>query len=123
MQYSSVPEISREEYEQMIQSGNSELVASALLSIAYWDKDWQWVEQELLKFVNSPNQQVRYTSILGFGYTARVNSNLNTDLVEPLLRKVAADDPDAMIRGTAEDALEDIEMFIHRPHRATARLN
>jgi hypothetical protein len=121
MQYQSVPQLSREEYARMIASHEASEVSTALLGIAYWERDWQWAQSQLLTFVDSHDSQVRYTAVLGFGHIARFNGKLDTDSIEPVLRRIAESDHDSKIRKVAEDTLEDINIYIHRPkqqHRA-----
>ena len=120
MRYEAVPQISREQYEGMIGTHDPAKIASALLSIAYWDCDWNWVQEQLLSFVDHADPQVRYTAILGFGHVVRFNGQLDCQKVEPVLKRIAThdDSPEQFqIRSTAEESLEDIEIHIHRPRR------
>jgi hypothetical protein len=120
MRYEAVPQISREQYEEMVGTHDPAKIASALLSISYWESDWRWTQDQLLSFVDHIDPHVRYTAVLGFGHIARFNGQLDCDKVEPVLKRIAARDDAAekfQIRGTAEDTLEDIELFIHRPRR------
>jgi hypothetical protein len=104
----------------MIRSNESAQIASALLSISYWESDWRWAQDQLLSFVDNSDPQVRYTCALGFGHIARFNGKLELDKVEPILKRIATTDsapPEMFVRGTAEDSLEDIEIFIRRPRQ------
>jgi hypothetical protein len=120
MKYEAVNQITREEYALMIQSNEPAQIASALLSISYWERDWRWAQDQLLSFVDHSDPHVRYTSVLGFGHIARFNGKLDVDKVEPILKRIANTDnapSEMLVRGTAEDSLEDIEIYIHRPRR------
>jgi hypothetical protein len=118
MKFEAVRQITRVEYVQMIQSNEPSQIASALLSVSYWERDWRWAQDQLLSFVDHSDPHVRYTSVLGFGHIARFNGKLDLDKVEPILKRIAtADNAPLEIRGTAEDSLEDIEIYIHRPLR------
>jgi hypothetical protein len=120
MKYEAVPQISREQYEEMIGTNDPAKIASALLSISYWDRDWNWVQEQLLSFTDHPEPHIRYTAVVGFGHVARFNGQLDCNRVEPILKRMATQDdaPEKFhIRGTVEDSLEDIEIFIHRPRR------
>ena len=120
MQYQAVRQITRKEYEQMLQTNDPVAIASALLSISYWEDDWRWAQDQLLSFVDHADPHVRYTAALGFGHIARFNGQLDLDKVEPILKHMATSDeaPSEMfVRGTAEESLEDIEIFIHKPRR------
>lgn len=104
----------------MTATGEPQSIASALLSIAYWGKDWRWAQSELMRFHEHSDAHVRRMCALGFGHVARVNGMLDTEMVEPLLRRMARSEnapPEVLVAGTAEDALEDIEIFVHRPRR------
>jgi hypothetical protein len=77
-------------------------------------------QDQLLLFTEHLDPHVRYTAALGFGHIARFNGQLDLEKVEPVLKRMAADDdspPEMFVRGTAEDSLEDIEIYIHRPRR------
>jgi hypothetical protein len=120
MQYQTVRKITREEYEQMIQTNDPAMISSALLSISYWESDWRWAQEQLLLFTEHRGPRVRYTAALGFGHIARFNGQLDLEKVEPVLRRMASSDdspPEMFVRGTAADSLEDIEIFIHKPRR------
>jgi hypothetical protein len=120
MRYEAVRQISRQEYAEMIQTNTPATIASALLSTSYWERDWQWAQDELLLFVEHPSPQVRFTAALGFGHIARFNGKLDIEKVEPVLKRMAAHDPappESFVRGTAQDSLDDIEIYIHKPRR------
>jgi len=125
MRYEAVGRITREEYEQIIQATNPARIASALLSISYWQGDWQWIQDQLLSFIDHNDYWVRRNVIQGLGHVARVNGQLDTEKVELVLRSIAAkplgkeaESEDEMhLRGAAEDALEDIQIFIHQRNR------
>lgn len=117
MHYVSVPEINRETYAAMVGSQDASTVASALLSIAYWEKDWHWAQEQLLQFVDHTDSHVREIAVQGFGHVVRFNLRLDTDKVEPVLKRIANDDTSQQVRGTAEDTLEDLEIYIHRPRK------
>jgi hypothetical protein len=120
MQYEAVRQITRKEYEQMIQTNDPAMISNALLSISYWESDWRWTEDQLLLFAEHRHSRVRYTAALGFGHIARFNGHLDFDKVEPVLKRMAnsgGSPPEMFVRGAAEESLEDIEIYIHKPRR------
>ena len=106
----------------MIETNDPATIASALLSISYWPGEWRWIQDQLLLFADHNHYWVRRNAVQGLGYVARVNGKLDVERVEPVLQSIATRPSDRQtesndemhLRGAAEDALEDIEIFIYR---------
>ena len=107
----------------MIETNDPVRIASALLSISYWPGEWRWIQDQLLSFVDHKDYWVRRNAVQGLGYVPKVNGQIDTARVEPVLQRIAAKPPgketedEMYLRGAAEDALGDIETFIHRRNR------
>lgn len=113
MQYKKVPTSNRDYCIQQLETGESQAIVEALLSLAFHDPDWQFVQELLIKYSRSSIPDVRYMAILCFGHITRIHGKLDKERVMPIL-KAALEDPDWRIRGTSEDVLEDIEIFYGR---------
>ena len=66
-----------------------------------------------LSLMDHPNEQVRSNAALGLGHIGRTCGEVSTDLVLPALERMTVD-PQAIVRGAAEDALGDIRMFARK---------
>jgi hypothetical protein len=101
--------MSRPELEALIESGNEKAIIDALLSAAYYDSDWRWVQGVCLRFLDHTDLRVRSNAAICLGHIARIHRNLDLDVVLP---KLLALKGDAAIAPWVEDALEDIHFFL-----------
>ena len=109
MQYKAVVERSRSDIEMLLRSGDSTDVVDALLSAAYYDPDWRWVQGQCLSFSRHEDQNVRWVSATCFGHLARIHRQLDLELV---LQRLVEMKSDPLVAAAAEDALEDIRFFL-----------
>lgn len=110
MTYLEVVPISREEAESAILSDDPDAICNALLQLTYHDPDWQWVQNLCLQFVQYKDMNIRGLAVTCLGHLARIHGVLNTEKVVPILKDLRHDSD---IGGKVEDALDDIQMFIH----------
>ena len=109
MDYREVLPISRSEAESLLESGNGAAIIDALLSSAYHDPDWQWVQYRCVELLNHSELPVRRVAVTCLGHLARIHRTLDLNVVVPRLSALRAD---GSIRGWVEDALEDIRIYI-----------
>jgi hypothetical protein len=83
----------------------------------YGDGDWRVSQELYLTLLDHHDHQVQALAATCLGHLARVYGQLDEDRVVPALRHVRAR---PHVRGTAGNALEDIEIFLH-PRRARWR--
>ena len=114
MDYDQPEPISRTEIERQIATDTAEAICPALVSAALFEGDWRWVEALCLRMARDPRPDVRACAVVSLGHLARIHGALHVDQVIPLLNELV-DDP--QIGGRAEDALDDIRMFIGSPQR------
>ncbi len=112
MRYHQIPPISRDEAEATFAGDDPFAINEALLGITFYDDDWRWVQGHCLRLAHHPSSTVRSLAGLCFGHLARIHRDLDLEVVLPVLHELTQH-PDT--RGQAEDALSDIEMFLHRP--------
>lgn len=105
-EYQPVEQRTREQVEAMLLSGNEKQVARALLSAAYYDPDWRWVQAQCLYFLTHNDVGVRRNAANCLGLLAVFHNKLDTAVVLPALEK-AAEDPE--VKAWAEDSLDDIK--------------
>lgn len=82
---------------------------AALLSLAFHDPDWRWVQEQCLHYAKHRSVAVRGQAALCLGHLARIHRALDLKVAMPVLRELASK-PET--RGQAADALSDIEIFI-----------
>ncbi len=107
--YHKVVPISRKDAEVAFSSGNSDRIGDALISIAFYDPDWRWVQDKCLYFIDSSLPDVRRLSKICLGHLARIHGKLEMNKVLPILERLRNN---AEVSGTVEDTFEDIEIFI-----------
>ena len=108
MKYHEVLPMSRSELEAGIDSGNQKAIIEALLSAAFYDADWRWVQEICLRFLDHTDTNVRWIAATCLGHIARIHKVLDLDLVLPKLVSLKAD---PAIGPSVETALDDIRFF------------
>lgn len=111
MIYREPQPITRGKAEASFASGDTEDIATALVDAAFHDPDWRWVQSKCLEFAGSANGTLRRISATCLGHLARIHKQLDLEMVAPLLLKLLQDS-EVYVRGSADDALADIEMYI-----------
>lgn len=101
--------MSRSELDALIDSGNEAAIIEALLSAAYYEPDWQWVQGVCLKFLDHADLGVRSNAAICLGHLARIHKKLDLELVLPKLLALKSDEA---LRPWAEEALGDIYFFL-----------
>jgi hypothetical protein len=109
MQYTELGPITRAAADEAFASNDPARICTAMVAVALNDPDWEYVEATCLQLLTSPLLDVRRVACTCLGHTARIHLALHRDVVEPLLLGLLAD-PE--IGGWAEDALDDILIFL-----------
>jgi hypothetical protein len=99
----------RAELEADLNSGDVETIATALLSAALHDECRTYVETRVIRFLQHEEPSVRGVAALAAGHFARIHRQLSTATIVPLIEVLLGD---TRTRGKAEDALEDIHIFL-----------
>ncbi len=107
MRYEPTNNITQTEADNIFQHGNAQEIVDALPSVTYHDEDWQWVEAHCITFLDDPREEVRAIAATCLGHLARIHGVLHLDRVIPALQAHLTD-----TAGHAQDALDDIEVFI-----------
>ena len=103
--FENVGPIDRAAAEVEFASGDSLRICKALVSLAFHDPDWHWVQDICLRFLNDNNPEIGGVSATCLGHLARIHGKLDRERVVAALRN-RLDDPE--IGGRVEDALDDI---------------
>jgi hypothetical protein len=109
VKYRAVVERDREELEILLRSRDQQDVQDALLSAAYYDPDWKWVQANCITLSHHPVHQVRQIAATCLSHLARIHRQLDLELVLQRLAELK-DDPQA--KASAEDALDDIRFYL-----------
>lgn len=108
MQFQQISPISKAEAIAAFESGNSNQICNALVSIACCESDWRWAQEKCLHFLENEDPEISGLAATCLGHIARVQKTLDKERVVAALRKQLKN-PD--IAGQVEDALEDIGLF------------
>ncbi len=109
LRYRGVIERDRGEVEVLLRSGDVQDVQDGLLSAAYYDPEWHWVQTKCLAASRHSDFRVRWVAATCLGHLARVHGQL--DLV-PALERLAESKNDPLVKAGAEDALDDIRFYL-----------
>jgi hypothetical protein len=112
LEYEPIPVLSRAEIEDAIERDDPQQLLYAVLSAALYSDDQKWGQEICLRLASHFHPHVRGNAILGFGHIARRHSSLDQTRVKQAIERALVD-PDAYVRGHAEDAADDIEHFLH----------
>lgn len=110
MEYREIFPQERSELERLLNSGNEQAITDALLSAAYYDPDWKWVQETSLRYLDHPDKSVRWNAVTCFSHIARIHRQLDTEVVVPKLRTMLKTDLD--LASNVQDTLDDIKWFL-----------
>jgi hypothetical protein len=82
-------------------------VATTLVSAAFYDPDWRWVESECMRLIEDPHADIRGVAATCIGHLARIHGVIS----ERARSRVEAMLGDTEVAGVAKDALDDIRQF------------
>ena len=109
LQFEQPRPISKNEALLALSSDCVDVVATTLVRIALWEPDWPWAEDIFLKSLGDKRKEVRSAALTSLGHLARLHRTLHVSLVLPAITELLID-PDCA--GVAQDALNDIRMFV-----------
>jgi hypothetical protein len=110
MQFEQPDVRSREDLETDLASHDRQRICTALMSAALNDPDRKWIETLIVRFIAHQDPWVRGVAALAAGHTARRHRQLDAS-IPPLVAELL-ENPETS--GKAEDALDDIEVFLGR---------
>ena len=109
MIYHEVLKRDRKEIELLLSVGRKSDIQDALLSAAYYDLEWRWVQGQCLNYLSHSDPDIRYIAATCLGHVARIHRELDIELVLPRLHELRAD---PLIASGVNDALDDIKFFL-----------
>jgi hypothetical protein len=111
MKYQAIEELRQAEVEAAIARNEPSELSLAVLSAALYAEDAAWAEDVCVRLAGHAHERVRGNAVLGFGHMARLHRRLDEQRVKPLIA-AALQDESAYVRGQAEAAAEDVEVFL-----------
>ena len=115
--YEDIPQFDRQEVEAALERDDAGELHVAVLAVALSSVDQAWAEGICMRLASHPDHIVRGNAILGMGHIARIHRKLDVEGVRPLIQ-AALQDESEYIRGQADSAADDIELFLKKSVRA-----
>jgi hypothetical protein len=109
MKFNNPQPKTQEELEQNFNSKDVNLITESLVSLSFYEKDWQWAQNICLNFLNSDNPDISGLAATALGHIARINHKLDKVKVKQALEN-KLNDP--LIGGRVQDALDDLEIYL-----------
>ena len=114
--------LNKAEIEEKIFSIDAEVCTHAILEMVFNAdrEEVDWVSAHLVKLSENTNPTVSGLALTCFGHLARLNGYMGDHRRVVALLEAFRNSPVSELRGRAEDALEDIEIFCSKPqtHRS-----
>lgn len=107
--FHEAPQILRIDALKAFASGESEQICKALVSVAFHENDWRWVQEKCLEFLASDDADISGLAATCLGHIARIHRSLDKERVMTALTQRLGD---SRIAGRIEDALDDIMCFL-----------
>jgi hypothetical protein len=108
-EYRELTPVTNEEAMGDLSSRNSRAATEAVLRIALFEPDWQLAERVCLIALEDERGAVKTAALTSLGHIARRFRTLHLNVVLPLITELLAS---PTYGGAAEDALDDIAMFV-----------
>ncbi|MCC3769521.1 hypothetical protein [Streptomyces sp. UNOC14_S4] len=108
MKYVPLPRVARAEVERIVASGTDTEIGEALIGAAMTSTERGWVEECAIRQLHDGAPEARRCAALALGHLARIHGAIAPEAVE--LLGALLDDP--VTAGAAEDALDDVAMFV-----------
>lgn len=100
----------KEKFGGLLQSSDSAVATEALMYICFNIDDAEWVQDKCIEIIERDGDvNLRKLAITCIGHVARIYSEINKEKVMPVLERCLKD---PTFSGRAEDALQDIEIFV-----------
>ena len=109
--------LNKPEIEEKIFSIDAEICTHAILEMVFNAdrEEVDWVSAHLVKLSENTNPTVSGLALTCFGHLARLHGYMGDHSRVVTLLEAFRNSPVSELRGRAEDALEDIEIFCSKP--------
>ncbi len=110
LNYAPVRRRTREQIAAALSTNDPDTIYDALISVAYWDEDWKWAQQQLVNFAEYDNEKVLWAVALGLGYVAVFHGEIDEELVRPVLMRIRETRP--ALADVVQETEEEIEHML-----------
>jgi hypothetical protein len=112
VKYREPPIVSREALVEKVQGGDAKEISGALIGLALNELELPWIQDRVIELLDHSDARVRASAIISVGHLVRLHGSIDEERVLPILERLN-EDPEAS--DYVENALDDIQMFLHRP--------
>jgi hypothetical protein len=98
-----------EDIREYLRAGMTKEAAEALIGLVMYSNAYEPAESLLLELSKHQDSNVRGNAVLGFGHLARVHRRSSAKAVEVVTESLR--DADGYVRGQANSAADDINLF------------
>lgn len=109
--YVSIPGFTKAEMEQAVADNNIEKLIYVPLFASLYFEDSNFAEKICIKLADHSNDSIRGNAIEGFEHIARIDENLNEEIVKPIITKALKDESE-FIRDKAEWTRDYTKQFL-----------
>jgi len=109
LNYASVRRRTREDILNSLSNGGSQEIRDALISAAYWDEDWRWAQQQLIKFAEYDDDLVLWAVVAGLGFIAAFHGEIDESTALPALNRIRQR---TALAHDVEETLAEIDHFV-----------
>jgi hypothetical protein len=114
LNYAPVPKRTREDILGSLSKGGSQDIRDALISAAYWDEDWRWAQQQLIRFAKHDDDLVLWAVVAGLGFIAAFHGEIDEVTALPVLDRLKQNEA---LTSDVEETLAEIDHFVTRRKR------
>lgn len=110
--YRELLPVDRQEVEEALSVGTARRAAEYVMRMAMNEPDGEWAQRICVRAIGDVRTEVAQAGLTGLGHLARRFRTLDLGVVLPAVRSHLADEK---LGGVAEDALDDIAVFVQTP--------
>ena len=114
--YVPIPKYTKAEMKQAVAGNDIEKLIYVSLFASLYFEDRKFAHEICIKLATHPHFNVRAMAIESFDHLARIDGELNEDVVKPIIEKSLADENE-FVRGKAEDAKDATKHFLKWKYR------
>jgi hypothetical protein len=103
--------VSDREVMDAINGDDLEVVRLIPIRLGFNHENWKFIQDICVRLSAHRDSSVRSNSLLGLSYAARFRGRVEKNVVKPVLLR-ALRDPDPLVAGTAQDAIDDINFLM-----------
>jgi len=109
----NTPQYNKQKLEAMLRSEDMTVATDALLYLCFNIDDPEWIQIKCIDVIEKHrNDDVRGLAMTCIGHVARMHKVIDKSLVIPVLFEKLKH---STLSGRAQDAFDDIDVFINRP--------